>query len=271
MQPGEAIAQASPTEYELPDAHEAENEEALSSEKQISVYEPKSESSQTEKILTSPKTGFSDTKSPALHQAKSDVNQQITFPGKKEETSILTQSLSKQPVAESDKTDHKSSGRITEESPDHTVLAEKLNNTEKTTISDNNVNKENVEIKSPVSSVGYTKVTTNIPIKLALKNTIPLPHNLDIGQKVTFWVMEDVMGQTAVFLKKNAEVEAMVKRVSDNKITIEFPHVYSSGNTRIKTYRSRFDISSAKGQPFLAKATEYKVVIYTNEKLEAKL
>lgn len=271
LQPVEAIVQDSPTEYELPDAHAVENEEALSSEKPISVHEPKSESSQTEKRVTSTKTGFPEEKSSALHEAKSDVNHQITFPGKKEETSILAQSLSKPTVTESDKPENKSSGRITEDNPIHITPAEKISGTEKNPVTDNNVNKENPEIKSPVPSAGFTKVTTNIPIKLALKTTIPLPHNLDIGQKVTFWVIEDVMGQTAVFLKKNAEVEAIVKRVSDDKITIEFPHVYSSGNTRIKTYRSRFDISSVKGQPFLAKATEYKVVIYSNEKLDVKL
>ncbi|MBK9254528.1 MAG: serine/threonine protein kinase [Saprospiraceae bacterium] len=133
------------------------------------------------------------------------------------------------------------------------------------------IKKEITEPKTNKSTLSSTKVASNIPIKLALKSTIPVPHNLQIGNKVAFIVLEDVMGQSAVFLKKNSEVEATVRRASDDKITIEFPHVYSEGNTKIKTYRSRFDISGKKNQENLAVAQDYKVVIYTNELIEVKL
>lgn len=154
--------------------------------------------------------------------------------------------------------------------PDDTALK----NSGLQSITTENTDKPKKEIPEPKtnkSTPSSTKVASNIPIKLALKNTIPSTHDLLIGNKVSFIVLEDVMGQSAVFLKKNSEVEATVKRVSNDKITIEFPHVYSEGKTKIKTYRSRFDISNKKNQENLAKAQDYQVVIYTNELIEVKL
>ena len=127
---------------------------------------------------------------------------------------------------------------------------------------------ENTPEKKSMSS---TRVAANIPVKLVLKNTIPLENNLKAGDRVVFSVMEDAMGQSAIFLTRGTEINAIVKSAGKGVLKIDFPSINSSGGTTIKTYKSRFDIIAKKGADHLAKAGEYQVVIYTNELKEVKL
>ncbi|MCO6460555.1 MAG: serine/threonine protein kinase [Saprospiraceae bacterium] len=126
-----------------------------------------------------------------------------------------------------------------------TVKTEELKNTvlpvseaekkEVSSVSITNTPSEPVaEVKPEVSSTKMAIVKPNIPVPLALNETISDAGKYQSGSKIQFVVASNVVSYGDVVLRKGQVVYATVRRSNKNKISIRFPEVYSSGGTKLK-------------------------------------
>ena len=109
-------------------------------------------------------------------------------------------------------------------------------------------------IMNPSESREKTKsrsvtIKPNIPIPLMLNEDIGNPEALSSGSKISFVVADDVLSYGDVFLRKGQKVQAVVKKVTRDKIKIHFPDIYTTGNTKLKSPNlDNFDIKIGKDQ-----------------------
>ncbi|MCZ2101657.1 MAG: protein kinase [Chitinophagales bacterium] len=108
----------------------------------------------------------------------------------------------------------------------------------------------------PASEATKTTISTstatikpNIPIPLALNEDIRDASSYKSGSYIPFVVVSDVEAYGDVFLRKGQIVQAVVKKVSKDKINIRFPEIYSSGGTKLKGLNlDNFEIIVGKDQ-----------------------
>ncbi len=106
--------------------------------------------------------------------------------------------------------------------------------------------------KTPTESKAVSKsksvtIKPNIPIPLMLSEDISESDNLVPGSRIAFVVASDVQSYGDVFLYKGQKVQAVVKKVTKNKVKFHFPEIYTSGNTKLKSPNlDNFEITIGK-------------------------